>query len=104
MLFCQPLRILISLKNIKMSRNQGRRLTHDSSRYYNEQFLYSGTSSHMNLFRKTLTSIYFISEERIACYIYKTPKQLILDFYDCINDNFNVKIVIVLLLFFLAQK
>ena len=26
-----------------------------------------------------------------------TPKQLILNFYDCINDNFNVKIVIVLL-------
>ena len=29
-----------------------------------------------------------------------TPKQLILNFY----DNFNVKIVIVLLLYFLAQK
>ena len=56
----------------------------------------------MNLFRKTLISIYFISEERIH-YI-NTPKQLILDFYNCINDNFNVKIVIVLLLFFLAQK
>ena len=34
-----------------------------------------------------------------------TPKQLILDFYDCKNDNFHLKIVIVLLLlFFLAQK
>ena len=27
-----------------------------------------------------------------------TPKQLILDFYDCKNDNFHLKIVIVLLL------
>ena len=27
-----------------------------------------------------------------------TPKQLILDFYDCKNDNFHVKIVIFLLL------
>ena len=34
----------------------------------------------------------------------KTPNQLILNFYDCINDYFNVKIVIVLLLFFFAQK
>ena len=87
-----------------MSRNQGHRLSHDSSRYYNEQFLYSGTSSHMNLFRKTLTSIYLISEEKIANTLINTPKQLILDFYDCINGNFNAKIVIVLLVFFLAQK
>ena len=29
-----------------------------------------------------------------------TPKQLILDFYDCKNDNFHLKIVIVLLLLF----
>ena len=29
-----------------------------------------------------------------------TPNQLILDFYDCKNDNFHVKSVIVLLLLF----
>ena len=29
-----------------------------------------------------------------------TPKQLILDFYDCKNDNYHLKIVIVLLLLF----
>ena len=28
-----------------------------------------------------------------------TPKQLILDFYDCKNDHFHLKIVIVLLFF-----
>ena len=32
---------------------------------------------------------------------FNTPKQLILVFYDCKNDNFHVKIVIVLLLLLL---
>ena len=91
---------LISLNNIKMCRNQGRRLSHDSSRYYNEKNVLA-----LHLFRKTLTSIYFFLEERIANRVYiNTPKQLILDFYDCINDNFYAKSVVVLLLFFLAQK
>ena len=59
----------------------------------------------MKLFRKTLTPSYFVSEEKRIAYNYiNTPKQLIWDFYNCIQDNFNVKIVIVLLLFFLAQK
>ena len=58
--------------------------------------------------RKTLTTIYFISfrkkgfENRLH-YI-NTTKQLILDFYDCKNDNFHLKIVKVLLFNFLAQK
>ena len=34
------------------------------------------------------------------CNYINTPKQLILDFYDCKNDNFHLKIVIVLLLLF----
>ena len=51
-----------------------------------------------------LTTIYFTSfrkkgfENRLH-YI-NTPKQLILDFYDCKNDHFHLKIVIVLLLLF----
>ena len=55
-----------------------------------------------------------VSERRglkIDCKLHYTPKQLILDFYDCENDNFHLKIVIVLLLLlllflllFLAQK
>ena len=60
-------------------------------------------SSHINLFRKTLRSIYFISEERITLH-WNTQAVNLKKFYDCTNDNFNVKIVIVLLLFFLAQK
>ena len=41
----------------------------------------------------------FTSFQKKGLHYINTPKQLILDFYDCINANFNVKIVIVLLLF-----
>ena len=65
-------------------------------------------------YRKTLTTIYFISFrnkgfENPLHYI-KTPKQLILDFYDCKNDNFHLKsfvvvvVVVVFLFFFVFLK
>ena len=47
-----------------------------------------------------------VSERRdlkILHYI-NTPKQLILDFYDCKNDNFHMKIAIVFFLFWLNNK
>ena len=60
------------------------------------------------------TSIYlgkrshqFTSFQKKGLHYINTPKQLMpkgLNFYDTVNDNVNVKIVIVLLLFYLAQK
>ena len=57
----------------------------------------SGTSSHMNLFRKR--SHRFTSFQKKGFHYINSSKQLIMNFYNCINDNFNAEIVIVLLLF-----
>ena len=63
--------------------------------------VYSGTSSYTELIKENAHNDLFHEFQKEGfdnrLHYINTPKQLILDFYDCKNDTFHVKIVIVLL-------